>query len=72
MRPGVRLKKRGGADHPTPVGLATDASSAMEDAVKQDKSKATSSRGKRLASIENIGEQLPQEQWERFEQANRT
>ena len=58
--PGVRLKKRSADDRgPKPAGPATD----VVDATDKDRA--------RLASVKETGEEVPQEDWERFEAADK-
>lgn len=56
-------------DSTKPAGPATDAVDAMDEAIAEDRKKAD---GKRKASVKETGEEVPQEQWERFEAADKT
>ena len=55
-------------DQTKPAGPATDAFNDMDDAIAKDQNKAA---GKRQASVKETGEELPQDQWERFEAADK-
>ena len=61
---GLRLKRRASTpDHPKPSGPATDVVDSMENAISKDRA--------RLASVKETGEEVPQEEWERFERADK-
>ncbi len=59
--PGVRLKPP--TIHPRPFGPATDVVDTMDNAISKDRA--------RLASVKETGEEVPQEEWQRFEAANK-
>ena len=66
---GLRLKKRNSSlGHARPSGPATDAVDVMERAIAKDRG---STRKDRLASVKETGEEVPQEEWERFEAADK-
>ena len=55
-------------DHLRPSGPATDAIKAMDEAISKDR---RGTRPPRSASVKETGEKLSQEEWERFEAADK-
>lgn len=54
-----------------PVGPATDAVEAMDQEIEKDRRRSALPTGKRMASVKETGEEIPPEEWERFERANK-